>query len=186
MTDQEIITLFFQRNERAIEQTQIKYGAYCQKIAGRILQDPRDCEECFSETLLRVWNSIPPKKPSNFKLYIAAITRNLAFSSFRKMTAQKRGGTEVELALNELSECLSSAETPEGAVLVQELGNVINRFLATLPLRDRNIFLRRYFFTESTKDIAVRYKLRESNIHMILSRTRGKLKRYLQEGGYTA
>lgn len=184
MTDKEIITLFFQRDERAIEQAKEKYGTYCQKIAVQILQDHQDCEECFNETLLRVWNSIPPHEPKNLKLYIATITRNLAFSYYRVKTAQKRGGAEVNLALEELSECISSSEMLEDTVLAQDLGDVINRFLATLSLRDRNVFLRRYFFTEDTKDIAIRYKLRESNVHMILSRTRKKLKRHLQEEGY--
>lgn len=185
MTDEEILTLFFRRDEDAIEQTRLKYGAYCGKITAQILKDCQDCEECWNEVLLRVWNAIPPQKPKNFKLYLAAAARNLAFSYYRKQTAQKRGGTEVGLALEELSECIQASETPEETVLAKDLGGAINRFLGTLSGRDRNVFVRRYFFTESTREIGKRYGLRESHVLVILSRTREKLKIYLREGGYS-
>ena len=185
MTDEEILTLFFQRDESAIEQTRLKYGAYCEKIAAQILKSRQDCEECLNEALLRVWNAIPPQRPGNFKLYLAAAARNLAFSYYRRLTAQKRGGAEVELALEELSECVPNPDTPEDTVLAKDLGETVNRFLGTLSARERSIFLRRYFFTESTREIAERYGLRESNVLVILSRTRKKLKFYLRQGGYS-
>jgi RNA polymerase sigma-70 factor (ECF subfamily) len=184
LTDDEILSLFFQRDEAALEQTRLKYGAYCGKITAQILENQQDCEECWNETLLRVWNAIPPQKPGNFKLYLAASARNLAFSYYRKLTAQKRGGAEVVLALEELSECAQTSESPEDTVLAKDLGGTINRFLETLSERERNVFLRRYFFTESTQEIARRYGLRSSNVLMILSRTRKKLKLYLRQEGY--
>lgn len=184
MTDEEILTLFFQRDENAIEQTRLKYHAYCEKIMKQILKDRQDREECWNETLLRVWNAIPPQKPENFKMYLAACARNLAFSYYRRLTAQKRGGGEVELALEELSECVQISETPEDSVLARDLGAAVNQFLKTLDAKERGIFLRRYFFTERTKEIAKRYGLRESNVLMILSRVRKKLTLYLSQEGY--
>jgi RNA polymerase sigma-70 factor (ECF subfamily) len=115
---------------------------------------------------------------------LAASARNLAFSYYRRLTAQKRGGAEVVLALEELSECAQTSESPEDTVLAKDLGGTINRFLETLSERERNVFLRRYFFTESTQEIARRYGLRSSNVLMILSRTRKKLKLYLRQEGY--
>lgn len=186
MTDEEILSLFFQRDESAIEQTRSKYSAYCEKITAQILRNRQDREECWNETLLRVWNAIPPQKPGNFKLYLATCARNLAFSYYRRLTAQKRGGVEVELALEELSECIPALGTPEDTVLAKDLGAAVNQFLDTLNARERSIFLRRYFFTESTGAIAERFGLRESNVLMILSRTRKKLRLYLSKEGYFA
>lgn len=186
MTDKEIVSLFFQRDENAIEQTRLKYRAYCEKMMKQILKNRQDCEECWNETLLRVWNAIPPQKPENFKMYLAACARNLAFSYYRRLTAQKRGGAEVELVLEELSECVPTPETPENLVLAKDLGAAVNQFLDTLSARERGIFLRRYFFTESTGEIAEHYGLRESNVLMILSRTRKKLRLYLSKEGYFA
>ncbi len=184
MTDEEILSLFSQRDDRAIEQTRAKYGAYCDKIAARILKNREDREECLNEAFFRVWNAIPPQKPENLRLYLAAAARNLAFSYFRRQTAQKRGGAEVELALEELSECVRASETPEDTVAAKDLGEAVNRFLGTLGARERSIFLRRYFFTDSIGEIAQRHGLRESNVLMILSRTRKKLRRFLREEGY--
>lgn len=186
MTDQDILTLFFARDEDAIRQTQQKYGAYCGKITAQILRDPQDREECWNETLLRVWNAIPPQRPKNFKLYLATAARNIAFSFYRKQIAQKRGGVEVDLALEELNECISTMESTETYLVAKDLGETVNQFLDGLPLRDRSIFLRRYFFTENTREIAQRYGLKESNVLMILSRTRKKLKLHLKKGGFFA
>lgn len=182
MTDEEILTLYFQRDENAIEQTRIKYGAYCGKIAARILSSNEDREECMNDALLRLWNAIPPQRPGNFKLYLAAIVRNLSFSRYRKLSAQS--GTEVESVLAELAECVQGQETPEEIMLAKDLGKEINLFLGTLRPQDRKVFLRRYFFTESTREIAKRYGLRESSVRVSLSRTRSKLKQYLKQGGY--
>lgn len=184
MTDEEILNLFFRRDEDALEQTRLKYHGYCGKLLAQILRDRQDCEECWNETLLRLWNAIPPQRPENFRMYLAACARNLAFSRYRKLTAQKRGGSAVELALEELSECVPTPESPEDSTLAKDLGAAVNRFLETLSPRDRSVFLRRYFFTESTGEIAQRFGLRESNVLMILSRTRKKLRLYLSQEGY--
>lgn len=184
MTDQDIIALFFARDETAIQQTQLKYGTYCEKVTAQILKDPLDREECLNETLLKVWNAIPPQRPNNFKLYLAVAARNTAFCRYRSQTAQKRGGVEVDVALEELGECVSSVQSAEDKLYKKELGEAVNRFLDGLSSRERRIFLRRYFFTESTKEIAQRYQLKESNVLMILSRTRKKLNLHLKKGGF--
>ncbi len=184
MQDNEILALYFRRDETAIRETQLKYGAYCFQIAGRILKNRLDCEECLSDTWNRVWSTIPPLEPDSLRLYLAAIVRNLAFSRYRAQCAEKRGGTEVEAALDELAECIPAPGSPEETVMADELGQTINEFLGTLTARERTIFLRRYYFMESAREISGRCSLRESNVLTILSRTRKKLKQYLRQEGY--
>lgn len=184
MNDDQILDLYFARDERAITETDTKYGAYCLQVADRILSDSLDAEEAVNDTWLRAWNTIPPKRPSVLKLYLAKITRNLAFSKYRALTAEKRGGGEIALALDELAGCIGTEEDIGSRLNKQELTESIQRLLEGVPPRDRNIFIRRYFFVESTADIAARYGLKESNVLMILTRVRKKLKEHLIKEGY--
>lgn len=184
MRDEEIIERFEQRSETAITAAMLKYGAYCRTIAGRILPSREDCEECVNDTWGKAWDSIPPQHPGNLKMYLAAITRNLALNRRAKYAAEKRGGTELDVVFEELAECIADAGTPEDAVIGTELGIGINSFLKTCSARERDVFLRRYFFTEDTAAIAERYRMRQSNVLVILSRTRKKLKKYLKKEGY--
>lgn len=184
MRDDEILALFFARSEQAIRQVQRQFGAYCFSTANRILRSREDCEECVNETWLRAWQTIPPKKPDNLKLYLASITRNLAFSRYRCQNADRRGGGEIPAILDELSECVDASATPEENMILKEMGAVINEFLAKLPERDRDVFLRRYFFAESTREIAERYGMREGNASVILTRVRKKLRKHLIREGY--
>lgn len=174
------------RDEAAIPSARRKYGAYCRSIADRLLPSAEDCEEVVSDTWYQMWTSIPPQHPKNLKLYLAAITRNLAMNRRAKNTAEKRGGTELDAVLEELEQCLPSAGTPEETVLGRELERSIQEFLKTCSSRERDVFLRRYFFTEEIPSIAGRYCLREGNVRMILSRTRKKLKKHLMKEGYLA
>ncbi len=183
--DEEILTLYFRRDEAAVAETEKKYGAYCRHIVARCLPRMEDCEECVSDLYLRIWNAIPPQRPDNLRLYLGAAARNLAFSRWRKLYTVKRGGAAVELALDELAECLPASGTPEETVETRELGERINRFLADLPERERRVFVRRYYFTDSTAEIASRFGLRENTVLAILSRMRKKLRIYLQKEGYT-
>jgi len=185
LQDEDILALYFERNETAVAETENKYGAYCRQIAARCLPRPEDQEECISDLYLRAWNAIPPRWPDNFRLYLGAVTRNLAFSRWRKQYAAKRGGAAVELALDELAECVPAPGTPEEAVEARELGEAIDRFLEGLPARERQVFIRRYYFTESAAEIAPRFGLRENTVQAILSRTRKKLRAWLQKEGYT-
>ena len=184
MEDQAIIDLYFARDELAIRETDRKYGSYCYSIANRILCSREDCEETVSDTYFHTWNAIPPQRPDVFKLFLAKITRNLAFSRWRKLTAAKRGGGETELVLEELAGCVPGKEKVDDRLNAKELAKAIREFLDTLPDREQDVFLRRYFYVEDPETIARRHKLRRGNVNLILCRTREKLKTYLTQEGY--
>lgn len=138
----------------------------------------------MSDTYLKAWNAIPPKRPGIFKMFLAKITRNLAFSRWRAYSAEKRGGGEMELVLEELEGCLAAPGGVEDAMNAKELARAIRVFLDTLPQREQDIFLRRYFFVEDSETIARRYGMKPATVLRTLSRTRMKLKRYLLKEGY--
>lgn len=183
MDETQIVSLFFARDESAIAAVRDHYGNYCARIAGNILDSPEDVEEVLSDTWFRAWNTIPPQNPHSLKLYLARITRNLAFDRFRTQTRGKRGGAETTVALHELLECIPSPDQPEQQLEARELEQAVNRFLAALPFRDRRVFLLRYFHLESTEAIAVRCGIRSGLVRTILSRTRKKLKTCLEKEG---
>lgn len=184
MEDSEIIALYWQRSPDAVSETDKKYGAYCFAIAENILHNAEDAEECVNDTWLRVWNAMPPQRPNVLRLFLARITRNLAFDRFRARSAEKQGGGEMALVLDELAECLGGGTSTEAAFEAGELREYIQRFVRALPERDGNVMARRYFFAEPVADIAKRYGLSENNVTVILSRTRKKLKAHLLKEGY--
>lgn len=184
MEDNAILDLYFARDEQAIWETDRKYSGYCYSVANRILCSNEDSEEVVSDTLWQTWNTIPPQRPGFLKLFLAKITRNLAFSRWRKLSAAKRGGGETELALEELADCIPGTEQIDDQLNVKELANAIRTFLDTLPERDQDIFLQRYFFVDDADTIAARYGIRRTNVNLILSRTRSKLRTYLTQEGY--
>ena len=184
MEDNAILDLYFARDEQAIMETDRKYGGYCYSIANRILNSQEDSEETVSDTYWLTWKSIPPQRPNFLKLFLAKVTRNLAFTRWRKQTAAKRGGGETELVLEELAGCIPGTEQIDDQLNVEALTRTIRAFLDTLPERDQDIFLRRYFFVEDAEAIAVRYGMKRTNVNVILSRTRTKLKTYLTQEGY--
>lgn len=184
MEDQQIIRMYIDRDEEAIVQTSRKYGTYCFRIAHGILKSAEDSEEAVNDTWLRAWDSIPPSVPVVLKMFLAKITRNLAFSRYRMRNTQKRGSGELELALDELSECIGSGERIDDALNLKELGTDIRVFLDTISVRDKDIFIRRYFFVDEIGSIAHDFAMRESTVLMSLSRTRKRLKNYLIKEGY--
>lgn len=184
MTDDKIIQLFFQRKETAIEETSKKYGSYCFKIANNILNNREDSEECLSDTWLKSWDSIPPARPVHFNLFLAKIVRNLAISKYRSNHTHKRGKGEITLVLDELEECITGQSDVETLYMAEELQNTINRFVRGLSERDGNVFIRRYFYADSIKDISNRYHISENNVRVMLSRTRSKLRIVLEKEGY--
>lgn len=184
MQDSEIVELYWRRSERAIAETDSKYGAYCFAIADNILHSGEDSAECVNDTWLKAWNAMPPHKPTKLRMFLAKITRNLSFNRFKERTAGKRGGGELPQVLDELAECLASETDVEGECAARELGRCIRKFVAALPERDGNVFVRRYFFTDSVADIASRYGLTDGNVMVILHRTRAKLKSYLAKEGF--
>ena len=183
MEDSRIVELYWQKNADAISETAGKYGSYCFAIAENILHNTEDSEECVNDTWLHAWNAIPPQRPNALRMFLAKITRNLAFNRFNARNAEKRGGGEIALVLDELGECLGGADT-EAAYEAKELRQCIRRFIRALPERDGNVMARRYFFAEPVADIAKRYGLNENHVMVILSRTRKKLKAHLLKEGY--
>ena len=184
MEDEAIIKLYFARDERAVQETDQKYGRYCFTLADAILHNHQDSEETVSDTYLKAWNAIPPKKPEVLKLFLAKITRNLAFTRWRGYSAQKRGGGEMNLVLEELGECVAAPGQVEDHLNGKELALTIRAFLDTLPEREQNLFLRRYFFVEESNVIARRYGMKRATVLRTLSRTREKLRAYLIKEGY--
>ena len=184
MNDERIIELFRRRDEQAIQESMIAYGAYCYSVAAGILPDPADAEEAVADTWLAAWDSIPPQYPKYLRLFLGRIARNKALSIWRRNTAQSRGSGQVSLALEELGECAAPGSSPEDTVDTNALGQAISAFLKNEPAKRRNVFIRRYFYLEESPAIAHRYGLSESNVRMMLSRTRQKLRKYLQQEGY--
>lgn len=146
MEDREIVNLYWERNSNAIKETASKYGGYCKAIAKNILGNNEDAEECVNDIYLNTWNSIPPNRPNVLSTYLGKITRNLSFDRFRHRHADKRGGGEIELVLDELGECVSGADSVEQEVEKKELIRAINSFLDTLSQEKCNIFLCRYWY----------------------------------------
>lgn len=183
MKDTEIIDLYWQRNERAIAETQAAYGKYCYSIAYRILSSREDSDECVNDTWFRAWKAIPPKYPDRFALFLGTITRNLSFDKWKRKNAGKRGNGDMMVALDELAECVPSSSNTEDAVAAAELERLINAFLHTLPERECNVFLRRYWYVEEYEAIARRYQMNLNTVKTSLFRTRSKLKAYLEQEG---
>lgn len=181
MEDKQIVALYCDRQESAIEKTAEKYGKYCFSIADNILHNTEDSEECVNDTWMKAWLSIPPTIPAYLRVFLGKITRNLSFDKYRASHSAKRGGGEMPLILDELEEVLIGGSDIEAEYERKELVEAINTFLYALSEKDSKIFVRRYFFAETTGEIAERFHLKESNVRVILSRTRKKLQAYLIE-----
>lgn len=184
MNDEQIIALYWRRSEDAIKESNKKYGSYCHTVAQNILHNTEDADECVNDTWLRAWTTIPPQRPAHLQLFLARITRNLAFDRYKALSAIKRGGGEIDLVFDELEQCIEGKNEVDAALITKELGQSINRFVHTLPERDCSLFVRRYFFAEPIAKIAARYGLTVNNTTVILSRTRQKLKLYLKQEGF--
>ena len=183
MNDKDIIQLYFDRNQSALSATAKKYGKYCTSIAKNILGNKEDAEECVNDTYLRTWNSIPPTIPTILSVFLGRITRNLALNKYKHNHVMKRGNREIDIVLDELAECVSNLDNVEQEIDRRELVATINSFLETLPQKKRNIFICRYWYSDSVSSIARRYKMKESNVSVTLNRLRSKLKEYLLERG---
>lgn len=184
MTDEEIIGLFWRRDENGIRQAEKTYGRLCQTLMGRILANDCDVQECMNDLWLQVWTSIPPQRPVYFKMYLATISRNLACTRLRDSRTEKRGEGRLPAILDELAECIPGGDTPEDTYAAKELGAAINAFVRALPRKECDIFIRRYFFAETTEEIASRYAMRKNTVSVSLNRTRNKLREYLKREGY--
>ena len=183
MDDERIIDLYFDRDERAIAETESKYGAYCYRIAYNILLCVEDSEEAVNDTYIGAWEAIPPHRPNIFSAFLAKITRRLSMKKLRYNTALKRGGEERTAALDELSECVPASGAVAEDVEAREVGEMIDGFLGRLRADDRRMFVRRYFYLESAESIALRFGCSRSKVYASLDRTRARLKEYLVKEG---
>ncbi len=183
MTDASIISLYWERSEKAIEETDLKYGKLCRHLSNNILNNISDAEECVNDTYLTVWNSIPDENPNSFSAFICRIVKNLSLKRLEYVTAQKRK-PEMLASFDELQNCISSESLPEDIVDAEELGKVISSFLREQSRENRNIFLRRYWYFDSVKEIAADYGMKQEKVSAILFKMKNKLKKYLEKEGY--
>lgn len=183
MTDEQIVALYFERNEEAIRQTKIKYSRYLLSVAENILPTREDAEECENSTYLAAWNSIPPHKPKTLSTYLGKIIRHLAIKAKRAQKADKRGGGEASLSFDELSECIPASFSMEDSITDDQLATIISAFLRTLPETERRLFICRYFHCDSIAVLSETFGMKESRVKTTLMRTRGKLAAHLTEKG---
>ncbi len=183
MEDSRIIDLYWARDEQAIDATAKKYGRYCYRIAFNILSNNEDANESVNDTYMGAWKSIPPHRPSVLSTFLGKLTRRISLNKWRNQNRSKRGGGEVLMALDELSECIPSQHTPERELEMKELAQAINRFVGTLQPTERDIFVSRYWFLASIKEISLKFDYTESKTKSILFRVRKKLMNYLLKEG---
>ena len=183
ISDEEIVALYWQRNEEAIQITRDQYGKFLYRIAYNILHDHADCEECQNDTYLGVWHAIPPTRPKSFRAFIARIMRNIATDKYYEKTSKKRIPSELSVSLEECGEFLSHHENPDDRVLAEELGKMISAFLWSLSEKDRYIFMSRFYLVEPIDVIAKELHLSESAVYKKLTKLKRDLKQYLEERG---
>lgn len=184
MDDAKIVQLYWDRDEQAIPATADKYGNYCASIAKNILGNREDAEECVNDTYLNAWNSMPPHRPSILSTFLGKIVRNLSFNRYKHNTADKRGGGELPVVLDELSDLVSGKDDVEQEINRKELVDAIDTFLDTLTPEKRSIFISRYWCTDSISEIAKRHGMNDGAVSMTLNRLRLKLHNYLLERGF--
>ncbi len=182
MEDEQILALFFARDEAALARTREKYGARLMRLAQRFLASAEDAEECVSDTYFKAWDTIPPQRPTHFFAYLATLCRRFALGYLDRQNARKRSAETVALT-EELSACLPGSAAAEHSD--EALGALLNAFLHAQKPESRIIFLRRYWFADSVKDIAARLGVSESKVKTSLHRTRQKLKDYLEQEDIT-
>lgn len=183
MDDEKIVDLYWKRSEIAITETSNKYGKYCQFIAYNILQNHEDSSECVSDTYLKAWESMPPHRPNRLSTFLGKITRNLSLNRYEKNMTQKRGLGQIPLVLDELEECIPSGSNMEFATDDIVLEEALNKFLSEMTPENRIIFVQRYWYLSSIKDIASEHKFSESKVKMILFRSRNDFRLSLEKEG---
>ena len=182
--DKEIIELFFARNEQAIEETQKKYGAYCLKIAQNILDNREDAEECLSDALHSLWNRIPPVRPDSLKAFLGKIIRDAALSRYRAEHAQKRFAG-FDAMLDELDECVPSHFDVFKTAEIHALTDAVNAWVKSLSKEERVLFVKRYYFGESVKDLSEEFGYTANQTAQKMMKLRNKLRKHLEKEGIT-
>ncbi len=181
MEDLQIIELYFERNEKAIKETEAKYGKICFRVANNILKSNEDSQECVNDTYLSTWNQIPPTRPNNFMAFLCKITRNLSLKRLEFLTAKKRNSISA-ISFDEIEGYVSDSQLKTDIDSI-ELGILISEFLWREKPDARNVFVRRYWFFDSIGDIADRYAFSESKVKSMLFHTRNRLRDYLKKEG---
>lgn len=184
MEDERIVGLYWERSEKAVEETAFKYGKYCYSIAYNILDSHADAEESVNDTYLDAWNSMPPHRPSVLSTFLGKITRRISIDKWRKRSADKRGGGELPLALEELNECIADGDSVEKEVEKQALTDVINAFIVSLPKTERQVFLCRYWYLDSVESICRQFGFSQGKVKSMLYRTRKRLRFQLIKEGF--
>ena len=184
MEDKQIIDLYWARSETAISETASKYGRYCHSIAFNILRSHEDSEECVNDTLFNAWKAMPPQRPNKLSAFLGTITRNLSLDKWEQYNAEKRGLGQVPFALEELHDCIPALENADQIADDLTLTEILNQFLNTLPKDRRKIFIRRYWYMNTIKEIAEGYSTSESKVKMSLLRSRNELKQLLEKEGF--
>ena len=194
MDDRSIVDLYWARDERAISESDAKYGRSCLQISMNILENFQDAEECVNDTYLRAWEAMPPKRPSRLGAFLARITRNLSIDRYRSNHAAKRGHMLFSVPLDELTECI-----PNGSLGYEDdfhpgmdielesarIGAAINRFLRRQRPEVRDVFICRYFYSDSIGEITARFGMTDSQVKSMLSRARARLRKHLESEGIT-
>jgi len=183
MDDMKIVNLYWARSERAIEETEQKYGKYCRTISYNILANTADAEECVNDTWMQAWNSMPSNRPSRLAPYLGKLTRWLSLSRLRENNSLRRGGGEMPLILDELAETLDSGVDTAQELEIRELNRALRRMVEELEKDERDVFLGRYWYAASVKEIAEKCGFSESKVKTMLHRTRNKLLRQLKGEG---
>lgn len=181
MDDEQIIGLFLSRSESALSETAKKYGKYCSYIAFSVLRSNEDAEECVQDAYMKLWNSIPPQMPQNLRAFVGRLTRNTALNRYEHDTAAKRGGSATALVLDELEECIAWGKTADSEIDSLALTEILNRFLAGMKKEPRRIFVLRYWYFLTVKEIADRLGIGVGKVKMSLLRSRNELKELLRK-----
>lgn len=184
MDDERIVALYWSRAETAITETATKYGSYLSSIAYNILVNREDAQECVNDTYHDAWNSMPPHRPSILSTFLGKITRRISIDRWRKQNADKRGGGELTLVMDELEDCVSGFGSVESEIERRELAELFNRFLNTLPATERRVFLCRYWYMDSIQSIAGQFGFSQSKVASMLHRARAKLRAVLEKEGF--
>lgn len=181
MEDAAIVDLYWSRSDEAVRETERKYGAYCRTVAYNILSSREDTEECVNDTWMRAWNAMPDKRPARLGAFLARITRNLALQRAESRKRLKRGGGELPLALDELSECVPDGTDVEREIERRELSEALRRFVSTLAEPEKTVFLARYWYFAPVEEISEKLGFTLSKTKSMLRRTRGKVRDWLEK-----
>ena len=184
LDDEEIIELYWQRDERAISETANKYETFLFTIAYNIVHDRLDCEECVNDTYLGTWNRIPPSRPNVFQIFLAKIMRNIAVDRYRKNTAKKQIPSELTVSLQELDECISDTCSAAEEYEVKEIARILSEYLHEIDDKQEFVFFCRYYYSDSVVNIAKMLGVSRNTVFRELARMRQELKERLQKEGY--